>query len=234
MSSNDDDKDEEDDDDEDSSSDEEVDEIGDPSKGPGEGCTKPIPEDYLQPFYSGWRRELVYRLNTKNGAATQCDVYYIPPQDGRYRTREAKRKRRSKEDQERYFDDFPDNNLSTKHFNYIRKPLGLENAAYEIIRRTKTKGTSDSNDDDSSQTGRKSMKEVKASSTTTSVSSSQKSTKKSEIKNHTAETIDSDLVKSTNGSTHNTLDPFYGFEPDVSLIAIWPPLTMTFHYYLQT
>ena len=29
-------------------------------------------------------------------------------------------------------------------------------------------------------------------------------------------------------------DPFYGFEPDVSLIAIWPPLTMTFHYYLQT
>ena len=81
---------------EDSSSDEEVGEIGDPSKGPGEGCTKPIPEDYLQPFYSGWRRELVYRLNTKNGAATQCDVYYIPPQDGRYRTREAKRKRRSK------------------------------------------------------------------------------------------------------------------------------------------
>ena len=164
LSSNDDDKDEEDDDDdEDSSSDEEVDEIGDPSKGPGEGCTKPIPEDYLQPFYSGWRRELVYRLNTKNGAATQCDVYYIPPQDGRYRTREAKRKRRSKKDQERYFDDFPDDNLSTKHFNYIRKPLGLENAAYEIIRRTKTKGTSDSNDDDSSQTGRKSMKEVKES-----------------------------------------------------------------------
>ena len=29
-------------------------------------------------------------------------------------------------------------------------------------------------------------------------------------------------------------DPFYGFEPDVSLIAIWPPLTITFHYHLQT
>ena len=117
--------------------------------------------------------------------STLLDLPCSTPQDGRYRTREAKRKRRSKEDQERYFDDFPDNNLSTKHFNYIRKPLGLENAAYEIIRRTKTKGTLDSNDNDSSQTGRKSMKEVKASSTTTSVSSSQKSTKKSEIKNHT-------------------------------------------------
>ena len=43
-------------------------------------------------------------------------------------------------------------------------------------------------------------------STTTSVSSSRKSTKKSENKNHTAETIDSDLVKSTNGSAHNTLE----------------------------
>ena len=87
--------------------------------------------------------------------------------DGPYRTREAKRKRRSKKDQERYFDDFPDDNLSIKHFNYIRKPLGLENPAYEIIRRTKTKGTSgDSNDEEnSSQTGggRKSMKEVKES-----------------------------------------------------------------------
>ena len=29
-------------------------------------------------------------------------------------------------------------------------------------------------------------------------------------------------------------DPFYGFEPDVSLIAIWPPLTITFHYHLRT
>ena len=84
--------------------------------------------------------------------------------DGPYRTREAKRKRRSKKDQERYFDDFPDDNLSIKHFNYIRKPLGLENPAYEIIRRTKSKSTSDSNEDDSSQTtGRKSMKEVKES-----------------------------------------------------------------------
>ena len=95
--------------------------------------------------------------------STLLDLPCSTPQDGRYRTREAKRKRRSKKDQERYFDDFPDDNLSTKHFNYIRKPLGLENAAYEIIRRTKTKGTSDSNDDDSSQTGRKSMKEVKES-----------------------------------------------------------------------
>ena len=71
----------------------------------------------------------------RRGTATNCDVYYIPPQDGRYRTREAKRKRRSKADQERYFEDFPDDNLGIANFNYVRKPLGLENAAYEIVRR---------------------------------------------------------------------------------------------------
>ena len=55
---------------------------------------------------------------------TECEVYYLPPLESKYRTREAKRKRRSKADQERYFDDFPDENLSIKNFNYVRKPLG--------------------------------------------------------------------------------------------------------------
>ena len=54
-----------------------------------------------------------------------------------FRTREAKRKRRSKADQERYFEDFPDDDLSIKNFNYVRKPLGLGNAAYELIRQAK-------------------------------------------------------------------------------------------------
>ena len=52
-------------------------------------------------------------------------------------------------------------------------------------------------------------KAASVSTTTTSVSSSRKSTKKSENKHHhtTAETgIDSDLVKSTNGSAHNNLE----------------------------
>jgi hypothetical protein len=39
--------------------------------------------------------------------ATQYDISYIPPENGQYRTREAKRKRTSKPDQEKYFLDFP-------------------------------------------------------------------------------------------------------------------------------
>ena len=69
----------------------------------------------------------------RRGTATNCDVYYIPPQDGRYRTREAKRKRRSKKDQERYFEDFPDDDLAIKNFNYVKKPRGMNNAAYEVV-----------------------------------------------------------------------------------------------------
>jgi hypothetical protein len=113
------------------------DEVGDPDKQPGEGASRRIHPDHLQPFHYGWRREVVYRARTKHESASECDIYYLPPQEGRYRTREAKRKRRSKTDQERYFEDFPDEILSLKHFNYFRRPLGVENAAYEIIRKSK-------------------------------------------------------------------------------------------------
>ena len=61
-----------------------IDEVGDPDKEPGEGAEKEIAEDFLQPFHYGWRRECVYR-KSKNSSVTNCDVYYIPPQDGRYR-----------------------------------------------------------------------------------------------------------------------------------------------------
>ena len=115
---------------------EEEDDVGDPSKAPGELAEKEVPTDFLKPFLYGWRREIVFRRGRSSGV-TNCDVYYWPPQDGRYRTREAKRKRRSKADQERYFEDFPDDNLGIKHFYYVRKPLGLCNAAYELVRQAK-------------------------------------------------------------------------------------------------
>ena len=98
----------------------------------------------------------------KKDAVAQCDIYYIPPQDGRYRTREAKRKRRSKADQERYFEDFPDETLSIKNFLYLRRPLGLENAAYEIVRKSKLRDKFEA-DEEKAEEKRKSMKEVEES-----------------------------------------------------------------------
>ena len=79
----------------------------------------------------------IFFRQARGAGVTKCDVYYIPPQDGRYRTREAKRKRRSKKDQERYFQDFPDDDLSVENFDYFKKPLGLNNAAYEVVRQAK-------------------------------------------------------------------------------------------------
>lgn len=148
---------------EDSESSEDVDEIGDPKKPPGEGSSKEISPDHLQPFLFGWKREVVFR-RSKKSSVTQCDIYYHPPQDGRYRTREAKRKRRSKADQERYFVDFPDENLSTLHFNYVKKPLGLENAAYEVVRKAKYQKQESGEEASPSGSGnKKSMKEVEES-----------------------------------------------------------------------
>lgn len=93
--------------------------------------------DILRPFLFGWRREVVYRAQTRRRkSALKCDVYYLPPQDGHHQTREAKRKRRSQADQERYFKDFPDENLSIKNFSYAKRPLGLKNAAYETVRKS--------------------------------------------------------------------------------------------------
>lgn len=60
---------------------------------------------------------------------------YFPPESGQFRTREAKRKRTSKTDQERYFSDFPSAVLSIKNFSYVRRPLGINNSAYEIVKK---------------------------------------------------------------------------------------------------
>ena len=44
-------------------------------------------------------------------------------------------------DQERYFDDFPHSQLSVQNFSYVPRPLGLNNSAYEIIRKPETNNT---------------------------------------------------------------------------------------------
>ena len=116
--------------------DEDEDETGDPDKLPGDGAEKEIQPDFLVPFNFGWRREVVFRQARRAGIPN-CDIYYIPPQDGCYHTRKAQRKRRSKKDQERYFQDFPDDDLSVENFDYFKKPLGLNNAAYEVVRQAK-------------------------------------------------------------------------------------------------
>ena len=42
--------------------------------------------------------------------------------------------RRSKLDQECFFEDFPHPSLSVNNFTYVRRPLGLNNEAYELVR----------------------------------------------------------------------------------------------------
>merc|ERR1712126_140518 len=97
------------------------DEVGDPNKPPGEGASRDIDPDHLMPFHHGWRREVVMKHKAVGNAATTCDIYYMPPQDSEYRTREAKRKRKSKMDQDQYFEDFPHKVLSIQHFSYVRR-----------------------------------------------------------------------------------------------------------------
>jgi hypothetical protein len=48
--------------------------------------------------------------------------------------------RRSKVDQERYFEDFPHPSLSVNNFTYVRRPLGLNNEAYELVRQEARSG----------------------------------------------------------------------------------------------
>ena len=37
-------------------------------------------------------------------------------------------------DQECFFEDFPHPSLSVNNFTYVRRPLGLNNEAYELVR----------------------------------------------------------------------------------------------------
>ena len=69
------------------------DETGDTSKPPGENADRTIDPDHLLPFHHGWKREVVMKILNKN-SATQYDIFYLPPVDSPYRTRESKRKRK--------------------------------------------------------------------------------------------------------------------------------------------
>ena len=114
---------------------ENVEQLGDPSQKPGQNATRMIDLDFLSPFFHGWIRECVYR-EMKVGPAVVENIYYVPPNDGvdhGAKNREAKRKRRNKHDQERYFEDFPNEKLSVNNFSYVKRELGLNNEAYEKI-----------------------------------------------------------------------------------------------------
>ena len=107
---------------------------GDPSRAPGEDSDAPIESSLLVPFQHGWKRECVMRDMRKGGVATKdCDIYYIPPPKDPP-TRDANRKRRSKKDLEKYFEDYPNDNMTTINFSYVGRPLGLNNPAYEFVR----------------------------------------------------------------------------------------------------
>jgi len=114
---------------------ENVEQLGDPSQKPGHNATRMIDLDFLSPFLHGWIRECQYR-EMKVGPAIVENVYYVPPNDGvdhGAKNREAKRKRRNKHDQERYFEDFPSQKLSVNNFSYVKRELGLNNEAFEKI-----------------------------------------------------------------------------------------------------
>ena len=116
---------------------ENVEQLGDPSRAPGKDANKLIDYDFLQPFIHGWVRECVYK-EMKSGPPLIENVFYWPPspkEDLGNKAREAKRKRKNKHDQERYFEDFPSEVLSVNNFSYVKRELGLNNEAYEKISR---------------------------------------------------------------------------------------------------
>ena len=109
--------------------------LGDPTREPGKDAVKLIDYDFLQPFFHGWIRECVYK-EMKSGPAVIDNIFYWPPntsEDLGTKAREAKRKRRNKHDQERYFEDFPSDILSVNNFSFVKRELGLNNEAYEKI-----------------------------------------------------------------------------------------------------
>ena len=114
--------------------------LGDPSREPGADAQRRLDPDLLLPFRLGWTRECVFR-EFKTGPK-QIEIYYYPPKnqvlDPGARKKEAIRRRRSKMDQERFFEEFPHPKLSVCNFSYVRRPLGLNNEAYELVRETKS------------------------------------------------------------------------------------------------
>ena len=98
--------------------------INDPSRLPGEDAKVAIAEDWIIPFDNEWKREVVYRYDNPKA----CDIYYMPP-DGA--------KLRSHNEAVKYFKNNPNSPLSPTQLCWLRKPIGLNNLFYEIIRRAK-------------------------------------------------------------------------------------------------
>jgi len=100
---------------------------------PAADATRNIDPALLLPFKFGWTREISFR-QVKSGSSTS-DVYYWPPPDkveGKKR-----RKRRSKLDVERYFDEVPSKYLTKDNFVF-NKIMGLNNEEYECVRYAKS------------------------------------------------------------------------------------------------
>ena len=84
-----------------------------------------IEAGWLTPFYAGWRREVVYR----RARPTTCEVYYWSPDGAKLRSG------RMAED---YFATKPTNpHLGPMQLCLERRPLGLNNLRYEVVRRAK-------------------------------------------------------------------------------------------------
>ena len=102
--------------------------IKDPDRYPGQDTTEEIEAGWMTPFHKGWMREVVYRYNKPN----ICEIYYRSP-DGT--------KLRSKTEASNYFRDNPHLTMSPEQLCWRRKPLGLNNLYYEVIRQARPKGT---------------------------------------------------------------------------------------------
>ena len=104
--------------------------LNDPDRFPGQDATEEIAAGWLTPFYEGWTREVVYRRARPN----ICEIYYWSPDRVKLRSRGTA---------EDYFTANPPNNphLSPMQLCWTRKPLGLNNLCYEMVRRAKTQGT---------------------------------------------------------------------------------------------
>jgi len=115
---------------------------GDPSREAGADADRKIDHELLLPFSFGWKREVIFRP-VKTGPPV-IDVFYWPPKadsspTGGSKVKESAsgRKRRSKVDQERYFEESPHPRLSVNNFSYVRRALGLNNECYEMIRHSR-------------------------------------------------------------------------------------------------
>ena len=95
-----------------------------------------IEANLFKPMIKGWKREVVFRKNSKT-----CDVYYEAPasQNSGNSTKRSMRKKRSTKDIARHFAQHPDNDLQVSDFCYEKRPLGILCNQYETVRNANEK-----------------------------------------------------------------------------------------------